>query len=434
MQGSEPEKKSKSRCDEDSINFRPSPNFKHMRKYLKSKFEEANQMANTSASNGTCDSSVRHDEREKVSKSAAVQPPLPPNPPPPESPPIINLKQEIEDDEYGSTENSTEFNQAEKLLTDKIKTDQSEVSDKPEVTMCRNFARGTCKKGTACIFAHELILSQLPGVYTFCRNFQNSVCTFPKCKFVHATVFEKEHFFRTGFLPPHTLAHLKENNVLQPPPPPPPPEETTTEVPQLFANAPPPQTIPCITPGPVLTCAPAPSLEMTGDTSIFRAGITSSGSPKREWSDSDDFSSSPRDLESSEPVTKKCKACDHCEFRYQYNKFKVEKMMRSSEELLNKVAALNKKSNRLCTVLVTMLKNKLPANTPTNGLSISPEKDDKTLMENINRLIAGNTRLAHNGDDTNWFQSLLTNPTNLTAILAKILLGNTTSSVPPDRS
>ncbi|XP_026739720.1 zinc finger CCCH domain-containing protein 10-like isoform X2 [Trichoplusia ni] len=433
MQGSEPEKKSKSRSDEDSINFRPSPNFKHMRKYLKSKFEEAKEMANPSASNGTPDSTVRHDQREEVNKSTApvVQPPLPPNPPPPESPPIINLKKEIEDDEYGTTESNGEFNHAESLLAESIKTDQSEVADKPEVTMCRNFARGTCKKGTACKFAHELILSQLPGVYTFCRNFQNSVCTYPKCKFVHATVFEKEHFFRTGYLPPHTLAHLKETNVLQPPPPPPPPEETATDVSQVFANGPPPQTMPCITPGPVLTCAPAPSLEITGDTNIFRTGVTSSSSPKREWSDSDDFSSSPRDIDSSEPLAKKCKSCDNNEFRYQYNKFKVEKMMRSTEDMNNKIAALNKKSSRLYTVLVTLFK---PTPSGNNGLNINPEKEDKMLVENINRIIAGNIRIPHNGEETNLFQSMLANPANVTAILAKILLSNGNPSVPPDSS
>ena len=172
--------------------------------------------------------SLGHNQLEKVNNTlgatAKAQPPLPPNPPPPDSPPmIINLKQEIEDDDYKgstSTEISSDFSQSEEIKATAavIKTDNSE--EKPGVTMCRNFARGTCKKGAACIFAHELILSQLPGVYTFCRNFQNSVCSFPKCKFVHATVFEKEHFFRTGYLPPHTLAHLKETTVVQQPPPP----------------------------------------------------------------------------------------------------------------------------------------------------------------------------------------------------------------------
>lgn len=46
-----------------------------------------------------------------------------------------------------------------------IKTDYSE--DKPNVTMCRNFARAACKKGAACIFTHDIILTQLRGFTLF---------------------------------------------------------------------------------------------------------------------------------------------------------------------------------------------------------------------------------------------------------------------------
>ncbi|KAH9634775.1 hypothetical protein HF086_012641, partial [Spodoptera exigua] len=252
MQGTEEEAQAKSRNDEDSINFRPSPNFKHMKKYLKSKFEESNQMSEQSSPTEVTNATMRTNNQEEVKSNANVQPPLPPNPPPPDTPPmIINLKQEIVDDEYQNNDTkSQEFIQTDELKTT-IKTDQSETAEEPKVIMCRNFVRGTCKKGAACIFAHKLILSQLPEVYTFCRNFQNSACTFPKCKFVHATVFEKEYFFRSGYLPPHTLAHLKENTAPQPVPSP-----QTEEAPGIApANVyplglapPPPPSKPCVVP------------------------------------------------------------------------------------------------------------------------------------------------------------------------------------------
>lgn len=173
------------------------------------------QSSPTELTNPTMGNNVQEEGKNTTNvqpqNTSNVQPPLPPNPPPPGTPPmIINLKKEIVDDEYQSNDpKSQEYINTEELIKTTIKTDQE--TDEPKVIMCRNFVRGTCKKGAACIFAHKLILSQLPGVYTFCRNFQNSVCSFPKCKFVHATVFEKEHFFRSGYLPPHTLAHLKES-------------------------------------------------------------------------------------------------------------------------------------------------------------------------------------------------------------------------------
>uniref|UniRef100_A0A2A4JE70 C3H1-type domain-containing protein n=1 Tax=Heliothis virescens TaxID=7102 RepID=A0A2A4JE70_HELVI len=366
---------SKSRSDEENINFRPSPNFKHMKKYLKSKFEEANQLMAKSSQEGS-----GYDTQEKVKntpvQSAQVQPPLPPNPPPPDTPPLI-VKQEIEDEDYKENETPSEYNQTEELKTITIKTDQSEASEKPNVTMCRNFARGTCKKGAACIFAHELILSQLPGVYTFCRNFQNSVCAFPKCKFVHATVFEKEHFFRTGYLPPHTLAHLKEGAVAQPPPPPPQPEESPAEVRQLLPNAAPPPSIPCVAPVVVPTVEHR-SVEQT-DLNIFKS--PTSTSPKREWLDGrTEVCSSPRDLLSSEPLAKKCKNCDSNEFRLQFTKTKVEKLTRSNEELKARFARLIKKKTQLSVVIAAVLKQTKSAGKVQNP----PPDKDKALLNNHN--------------------------------------------------
>lgn len=100
-----------------------------------------------------------------------------------------------------------------------------QVETEPEEIMCRNFFRGACNRGSKCIYSHKMILSQLKDVYRFCNDFQNTGCKRPKCKFVHASVFEKENFLRTGYLPKHTTAHFAENISVLPPPPPPPPQQ-----------------------------------------------------------------------------------------------------------------------------------------------------------------------------------------------------------------
>lgn len=186
-------------------------------------------MENQNSSNEVPNSpSLSHDEQDKVNSSnnstQVVQPQLPPNPSP-ESLPLINLNKNIIDDGNSSTDNAPDLKQSNMAITvTNMKTNESEAPKKPKVIMCRDYSRGTCRKGASCRFAHKLILSQLPGVYTFCRNFQNAVCTLPKCKYVHATIFEEQHFYRTGHLSPHTLSHLKKRNAQQQPPPLPPPK------------------------------------------------------------------------------------------------------------------------------------------------------------------------------------------------------------------
>ncbi|KAJ8736942.1 hypothetical protein PYW07_000213 [Mythimna separata] len=369
MQGAEEENSSKSRSDEELLNHRPSPNFKH-KKYLRSKFEEAMMVEANSTS--TC-----HNKLEKVNKVVEAQPPLPPNPPPPDTPPMItNVKQEVEDDEYtcSTTETSSDLEHLEEIKTAAtIKVDHSE--EKPGVTMCRNFARGTCKKGTACIFAHELILSQLPGVYTFCRNFQNSVCSFPKCKFVHATVFEKEHFFRTGYLPPHALAHLKEASVQQAPPPLPQPEDATAGLPPVYSNA---------TPNPALPCVPPTVVQYNGepvsqpsDPNIFSpllSGTDAITSPKRAWSEIDEVNSSTGVLDSGEPLAKKCKKCHSTELREQLIKAQVETVVRHNKEIANKIEVLNKKNEVRASLIQAFYS--------TDGLRLTGDKELSLLSPN----------------------------------------------------
>lgn len=193
--------------DEECINFRPSPNFKHMKKYLKSKFEEANSSPNQSSDRSTTPNSeeaktVKPQQATSSSMAQQIQPPLPPNSPPPEF--LIVPKQEVEDREYNDR------SEVPVQQTEEVGSGVSRTA--PEEIMCRQWARGSCTRGATCIYVHKIILAQLPGVYTFCENFQNTVCNLSKCKFVHATVFEKEHYYRTGFLPPHTVVHLAETN------------------------------------------------------------------------------------------------------------------------------------------------------------------------------------------------------------------------------
>ncbi|CAH2238061.1 jg9759 [Pararge aegeria aegeria] len=100
-----------------------------------------------------------------------VQPSLPQEPPPRD---ILlenfKVKQEIVDLEY-------EINQ-KSPLTDSHSSENTGHSNVHPSKICRDFIRGTCKREGTCKYAHKYDLSQLEGVYTFCRKFQNSVCTF----------------------------------------------------------------------------------------------------------------------------------------------------------------------------------------------------------------------------------------------------------------
>lgn len=158
------------------------------------------------------------EHRREELKPAVVQPPLPPYPPPPDSPTLLNIKikQERIDDEISNNDESMDS------ITQSMEQAQPESNHKderPKKTICKEFIRGNCKR-PVCKFAHEVDVSQLAGVFTFCWNYQNAVCTYPNCRFVHATVFEEAEFYRTGVLPPHARSHLKKQGL----PPPPPPE------------------------------------------------------------------------------------------------------------------------------------------------------------------------------------------------------------------
>ncbi|CAG5039184.1 unnamed protein product [Parnassius apollo] len=249
-----------------------------MKKFIKSKIDH-----NETTSRGS--PTILAEPPPNVGRERAmpdVQPPLPLDPPPPDEKPnlTLELKQEIEDIEYQNPgEESSETLNPEGVTAELNGAEETD-GNKPK-PMCRDFIRGRCTRPGTCKFSHKCDVSQLVGVYTFCRNFQNCVCTLPNCKYVHATVFEEQHFYRTGELPPHALAHHKKVNILPPPPPPPPPEEA----PLTFDNPPPPvppPTASVVRPSSIIGVA---TTERSNDDQSFRScvNIARSSSLKRDW-------------------------------------------------------------------------------------------------------------------------------------------------------
>lgn len=87
--------------------------------------------------------------------------------------------------------------------------------------MCRDFIRARHFIFFIIIliikFSHKCDTSQLDGIFTFCRNFQKTRRSLKRAALLH--------FYRTGELPPHALAHHNQVNILPPSQPPPPPPE-----------------------------------------------------------------------------------------------------------------------------------------------------------------------------------------------------------------
>lgn len=230
--------------EEDLIQFRPSPNFKNMKKFLKHRSDytetrtpvlssvkcpelnlqaqpqvqaQSHSQVQPRSQPQTRSQTQRQTQKKEEVRPTVVQPPLPPYPPPPDSPSLLNIKIKTEkiDDETPNNDVSMDtLNQP----MEQVQPEAAPREERPKKTICKEFIRGNCKR-PICKFAHEVDVSQLAGVYTFCWNYQNAVCTYPNCRFVHATVFEEAEFYRTGILPPHARSHLKKQG-----PPPPPPE------------------------------------------------------------------------------------------------------------------------------------------------------------------------------------------------------------------
>lgn len=192
-----------------------------MKKFIRSKIDR-NEVVHPAASSAAPDPPPPPNIGVRSAAKPGIQPPLPLEPPPHDALydcSNIRIKQEISDPEYKMADKSPDSGSQDTPESG----ESQDSSDRLKMPICRDFIRGTCKRQGTCKFAHKYDISQLRGVYTFCHKYQNSVCTYANCKYVHASVFEEGNFYRTGILPPHSLAHYKKVNVLQPPPPPPPP-------------------------------------------------------------------------------------------------------------------------------------------------------------------------------------------------------------------
>lgn len=78
--------------------------------------------------------------------------------------------------------------------------------------VCRDFLRNVCHRGKRCKYLHERSEDSPIDEYTFCHDFQNGMCNWPGCKFLHCTESEEKHFRATGELPSHILVKLKNNS------------------------------------------------------------------------------------------------------------------------------------------------------------------------------------------------------------------------------
>ncbi|CAK1588574.1 unnamed protein product [Parnassius mnemosyne] len=338
-----------------------------MKKFIKSKIDH-NETASRSTPTILADPTPKV-EREKIMPD--VQPPLPLDPPQSGEKPklALKLKQEIEDIEYQipwfkvsedsllEGEESTDTLNHEKRRRELNGAEETDAS-KPK-PMCRDFIRGRCTRPGTCKFTHKCDVSQLVGVYTFCRNFQNSVCALPNCKYVHATVFEEQHFYRTGELPPHALAHHKKVNIL-PPPPPPPPEEAR----QTFDNPPPPVPAPTASSSPIKRDWAQKAPETFDNPPPPVPAPNARSSPiKRDWA----LNHAARVLEASGIVPKKCKNCEVTELRYRYNQDKLKFAELANIELSNKILEVEDKMAKVMSIMTIIIKAKALANISSGG-------------------------------------------------------------------
>ncbi|OWR43717.1 zinc finger CCCH domain-containing protein 10 [Danaus plexippus plexippus] len=426
---------------EHLINFKSSPNFKNMKKFIRSKMDLIEKASHTAP-----DPPPPPNVGNTV--SSEVQPPLPLEPPPPDEIYSLNVKKELDDSKFENGPSEEVSETQSKEVVNEVTGSQQEPTEKPKETICRDFIRGSCKRPGTCRYAHKFDLSQLVGVYTFCRKYQTSVCTYPICKYVHASVFEEHHFYRTGVLPPHAFAHHKKNNVVPPTVPPQQPQVEAhsnvyrgfvsllqrTDVEQcpfshwhettkLRRSHPEPQKCNFIL-SPFRFCRvfdvssrcrrrDAPSSRAS---EVIRSRCVSFSRELHNeclpvclcFSPSEcnyghlilsAVGSSPSDRDTYEPFPKKCKHCDIMDFRLQYHKDETEKMARAKDQKTENTCLLENKKKKINTLILALFK--LPSkNQILNGKQTNYGGDnDKTLLEQLSSVFTVNGRMAALGED-----------------------------------
>ena len=82
-------------------------------------------------------------------------------------------------------------------------------------SICRDFLRNVCHRGKRCKYFHERSDEDAVCEYTFCHDFQNGICNWPGCKFLHCTEAEEKQFRITGELPSHIFNQLRNTGEKQ---------------------------------------------------------------------------------------------------------------------------------------------------------------------------------------------------------------------------
>ncbi|CAH0715985.1 unnamed protein product, partial [Brenthis ino] len=327
--------------EEHLIKFRPSPNFKNMKKFIKSKIDHSEITYRATPSAAPDPPPPPNISRAQKVKPE-VQPPLPLDPPPVDTPLNLNIqvKQEIEDLDYHMCDKSPEIEAG----TSQGSKNTQENKEKSKMPICRDFIRGTCKRQGTCRFAHKYDVSQLVGVYTFCHKYQNSA-------FCH-----RMHWHTTGKLMycnhhHHHLRHLKHPRQMwlllhfQ-----------TLHHQYLMINSMENRSFPDLLP------------------------LRSTSPLKRSWKTIEEFGSSC-EIDVKKQSSKKCKHCDVMEFRLQYNKDKVEKMLHSKQELDKKMALLDKKTDKLYSILLALLKPTFSSKPQSHANSLTSMNRDNKEMD-----------------------------------------------------
>ncbi|XP_053625347.1 uncharacterized protein LOC128683589 isoform X2 [Plodia interpunctella] len=346
--------------DDKSINFRSSPNFKYMKKYLKSRFEEAG-CSEASSTNIKIDQESTNPVETKV--NVVVQPPLPPDSPPPDYPPNLKLvKQEVIDDGYEKKELENEKQQEEQEPKTTIHMEAENKQRKPE--KCRDFARGNCT-WNPCKKSHILDSDD------FCKDFANGKCNpklRPNCRFVHATTFEKESYFRTGHLPHHLRPNIRNRKDARPA------QQPQQQQQPIFSAAAPIQpmqmpmyTMVSNTPDFRASCAPPlpPAMSVPSaavDPALAYMFVPPQPppllSPPQPNPDFNEFGNMQREMEEFAP--KSCTKCKLSELRYLENVAEMEKLEDSAQSMKEQIALLDQKKTKLLAILTKVLWKDMP--------------------------------------------------------------------------
>ncbi|CAG9137164.1 unnamed protein product [Plutella xylostella] len=306
--------------DEKYIHFRPSPNFKKMKKFLKSKIDENSVQA------GECPCAAT--EGMEGAGGGAPPPPLPLGPPPPDSP-----------GHEPAADTHDEFN--EEILNN-IKKEKDDGEKVKTGDVCRNFIRGNCTRGAGtCRFAHKHDLALLKKITNFCRDYQNSICKHKNCSVAAACygACEEQCGGVVGLAPaPRPAVRLM--------PPPPPPQPAPLPAPAVNLANPPP--IVPISMGLVKQGTPPPPPGSAGAPAA-KPGLGDHAALINK------FDMASLNLNNGFKASS-CPNCDVLKNRLLHTQSKAETIKNSIKDMNQNLEDLEKKEKRLDAVIIYLLK------------------------------------------------------------------------------